>query len=54
MKISPEKDEVICLSRNPSQCMLHMSSNTLQQVEKFKCFGVVSTSNEMRIKETGW
>jgi len=35
MKISTENTEVLCLSRNESQCVLQVSSHTLQQVEKF-------------------
>ena len=36
MTISIKKSEVLCLSRNPSQCTLHVSDNTLQQMETFK------------------
>jgi len=43
MEISTKNTEVLYL-RNPRQCMLQVSSNTLQQVEKFKSFGMVFTS----------
>jgi len=33
------------LSRNPSQCKLHVNRNTLQQVEKFNYLGVIFTSD---------
>ena len=36
MKTNTEVPEVICLSRKPSQCTLHLNGNTLQQVEIFK------------------
>ena len=36
MKINTEVPEVLCLSRKPSQCTLHLNGNTLQQVEIFK------------------
>jgi len=38
-------------SRNPRQCTLQISGNTLQQVEKFKYLGVVFTSDGRRNKE---
>jgi len=34
MKISTKNTEVLCLSTSPRQCMLQVSGNTLQQVEK--------------------
>jgi len=37
-----------CFSRNPSQCMLQVSGNTLQQVHTFKYLGVVFTSDGRR------
>ena len=46
-----QKSEVLCLSRNPRQCTLQVSGNTLQQVEKFKYLRVVFTSDEKRNKE---
>jgi len=39
-----------CVSRNPRQGMLQMSSNTLQQVKKFKYLRVVLTSDGRRKK----
>ena len=44
-KISTKKMEVSCLSRRPRQCILEVSSNTLQQVETFKYLGVVFISD---------
>jgi len=38
-KISTKQFEVLCLSRGLRQCILHMSGNTLQQVETFKYLG---------------
>jgi len=35
MKTSSENTEVLCLPTNPRQCVLHVSDNTLQQLEKF-------------------
>ena len=40
-----ENTEVLCLSTNPRQCMLQVSGNTLQEVEKFKHLGVVFASD---------
>jgi len=52
MKISTKlKTEVSCLPRNPSQCKLQVSGNTLHQVEKFKYLGVVFTSDGRQNKE---
>jgi len=51
MKISIKQTEVLCLSRNPRQCTLQLSGSTLQQVEKFKCFGVVFMSDGRRNME---
>ena len=45
MKINNEKTEVLCLCRNPSQCALQVSSNTLLLVEKFQCLAVVFTGD---------
>ena len=42
--------EVMRLSRHPRQCILHVSENTLQQVETFKYLGVVFTSDGNRNK----
>ena len=39
MKISTKQTEVLCLSRNPSQCSLQVSSKTLQQAEKLSTWG---------------
>jgi len=52
IKISTKQTEVLCLSRNPGQCMLNVSSNTLQQVEKFKSIymGWYSRVTEGRVK----
>jgi len=44
-KISTNKFKVLFLSRNTKQCMLQVSGNTLQQVEKFKYLGMVFTSD---------
>jgi len=41
---STKKTKELWLSRKTSQCMLQVSGNTLQQVEKFMYFGVVYTS----------
>ena len=38
--------KVLCLSTNPRQCLLQVSSSTLQMVEKFKHLGVVFASDE--------
>ena len=46
MKISTAKTEVVHLSRNPDQCALQVNGATLNQVEKFKYFGVAFTSDE--------
>jgi len=45
MKISIEKTEVLCLSRTLRYCLVQVSGNTLQQVEKFKYFGVAFVSD---------
>ena len=50
MKISAQKIEVFCLSRRPRECILQVSENTLQQVETFKCLGVVFTCDGSRNK----
>jgi len=51
MKINTTNTEVLYLSTNSRQCMLQVSGNTLQQVEKFKHLGVVFASNGRRSKE---
>jgi len=51
VKISTKKSEVLCLSRNPTQCTLQASSNPLQQVEKFTYFEVAFTSGGRRNKK---
>jgi len=51
MIINTKNTEVLYLSRNPSQCVLQISGNTLQQVEKFKYVGVVFTSDRKQNKE---
>jgi len=51
MKINTNKTELLCLSRDPRQCMLQVSGNTLQQVEMFKYVAVAITSNGRRNKE---
>jgi len=48
MKISTKNTEVLRLSANLRQCVRQVSSNTPQQVEKFKYLGVVFTSNGRR------
>jgi len=48
MKISTKKTGELCLFRNPRQCMLQLSGNTLQQVEKFNYLAVVFTSDGKR------
>ena len=45
MKINTKNTEVLHLSTNLRHCMLQLSGNTLQQVEKFKHLGVVFASN---------
>ena len=45
MKISKAKTEVLCLSRNPDQCVLQVNEKTLKQVEKFKHIGVAFMSD---------
>ena len=45
MKISTKNTEVLCLSANPRQCTLDVSRNILQQVAKFKYFGLVLRSD---------
>jgi len=45
MKISTDKPEVLCLSRNIRQCMLHVGGNALQQIEKFKYLALLLTSD---------
>jgi len=50
-KISTKKVEVLCLSRHPRQCILHVSRNALQQLETFKHLGVVFTSDRIGTKE---
>jgi len=49
-KISTKKIEVLCLSRRPRQCILHVNETTPQQVETFKYLGVVFTSDGSRNK----
>jgi len=51
MKISTEKTDALFLTKNTRQCKSQVSDNTLQQVEKFKYLGVVSTSDGRRNKE---
>jgi len=46
------KNEVLCISRNPGQCMLKVSSNTLQQVEKSKYIVMIFMSDGKQNKET--
>jgi len=43
MKSSTKQNEVLCFSRNSTQCTLQVSGNTLQQVEKFKYLRVFCT-----------
>jgi len=49
-KLSTKITKIICLSRNPRQCVLQENDNTLQQVEKLKYLGVVFTNDERRTK----
>ena len=42
MKISTKNNEVFCLPTNPMQCMLQVSGNALQVLEKFKYLGMVT------------
>jgi len=42
----------VSFSINPGQCIVIVSSNTLQQVEKFKYLGVVFKSCKRWNKET--
>jgi len=51
MKTSTKKTKVLCLTRNPRQCTLQVSDNTRQQVEKFKYFRVLHTSEGRRNRE---
>ena len=45
IKISTRNTEVSCFSWNPRQGMLQVRGNGLEQVEKFKYFGVSFTSD---------
>jgi len=47
MKINTKYTEVLCLSTKPRQCMLQVSGNTLQEVEKFKHLWVVVASDRI-------
>ena len=51
MKISTAKTEVLHLSRNPGQCVLHVNGPTLKQVKKFKYLGVAFTSEGRQDEE---
>ena len=51
MKISTAKTDVLHLSRNPDQCVLHVNGATLKQVEKFKYLGVAFTSDGRQDEE---
>jgi len=51
MKISTTKNEVLHLWRNLDQCSLQASGAPLKQVEKFKCLGVVFTSDGRQDEE---
>jgi len=48
MKISTKKTVVLCLSRNPMQCILQVIGNKLQQVETFKHLGVAFSCDGIR------
>jgi len=48
---SAQKDRGIIFPHKLSQCTLQVSGNTLQQVDKFKCLGLVSTSDGKLNKE---
>ena len=50
-KSALESFEATCLSRRPRQCILQVSRNTLQQVQKFNQLGVVFTSDGSRNKD---
>jgi len=45
MKISTKNTEILCLSPNPRHCMVQVSGNTVQQVQKFNYPGMVFTSD---------
>ena len=45
MRISVAKTEALLLSRQPAQCILHVSGVPLKQVEKFKYLGVAFASD---------
>jgi len=51
MKISTNKSEVSCFYRNPRQCTLQASGNTVCQVERFKCLRVIFRSDRKQNKE---
>ena len=51
MKISTAKTEVLHLSRNPDQCVLHVNGVTLKQVEKFKYLRVAFRSDGRQDEE---
>ena len=51
MKISAAKTEVLHLSRNPDQCVLHVNGAKLKQVENFKYLGVAFTSDGRQDEE---
>jgi len=38
---STKKTKILRLSRNPSQCMLQVCGNALQQIEKFKSLELI-------------
>jgi len=40
MEISNKRFEVSCFNKNPRQCMLQVSGNTVSQVEEFVYLGV--------------
>jgi len=49
IKLITKNTEVLCLSTNQRQCILQVSGNTLQQVEKFKYLGM----RYLRVTEGG-
>jgi len=50
--MNTEKAEVLCLSEDPSQCMLQVSGNTIQQIENFRYHGMVFTRDGRRAKRS--
>ena len=51
MKISTAETEIMSLSRHLVQCSIQINGVTLQQMEKFKYFGVTFSSNGRKDNE---